>query len=231
MRRGLRQGDIARLVGTSDSTISRVELGRVGRIQFARLRAIGEAVGAEVELQVRWQGEALDRLLDEAHSRLVARAVELLHGAGWEVRLEVSFAIDGEHGSIDVFARHPGTSIILVVEAKSVVPDNQAMLAALDRKVRLAHRIAAERGWSCRAVGRILVIAEGRTARRRIQRHRILFDTAFPVRTRQALAWIRQPQEPAPSALLLLGRGSEARSSNSRGVGERQRRAPDAPYR
>ena len=34
-----------------------------------------------------------------------------------------------------------------MVEVKSVVPDNQAMLHGLDRKVRLAPLIAAERGW------------------------------------------------------------------------------------
>lgn len=202
----LRQADIAVRARVSDSTVSRIELGRVGRIPFATLRAVGEALAAEVELTIRWQAEALDRLLDEDHSTMVGIVVDLFRRAGWEVAVEVSFAINGERGSVDVLAWHPLTGSIAVIEVKSVVPDNQAMLASLDRKVRIAPHLAADRGWTCRSVARILVIADGRTTRRRIARHAALFDVTFPVRTRSALAWIRRPSEPAPSALVLLKR-------------------------
>jgi hypothetical protein len=173
-------------------------------VSFATLRAVGDAVDAEVELMVRWQSEGLDRLLDEEHSTLVATVVELLVRLGWEVAVEASFAIAGERGSIDVLAWHAGSGSVVVVEVKSVVPDNQAMLVALDRKVRLAERLAEERGWTCKRVARLLVIADGRTTRRRIARHSALFDAVFPVRTRAALAWLKHSTDPAPSALLLV---------------------------
>jgi len=72
----------------------------------------------------------------------VDQVVRRLDRAGWDPIVEASFAIRGERGSIDVFARHRSTNTILVVEVKSVVPDAQAMLHALDRKTRLAAEIA-----------------------------------------------------------------------------------------
>ena len=201
---GLRQSDVANRARISDSTVSRIELGRVGRITFATLRAVGDAVEADLELLLRWQAEGLDRLLDEDHSSLVAAVIELLQGLGWETAVEATFAIAGERGSVDVLAWHPRTGSIVVIEVKRVVPDNQAMLVSLDRKVRLACKLAAERGWTCSRVARFLVIADGRTTRRRIARHAALFDVVFPVRTRAALGWLRNPVDPAPSALLLL---------------------------
>jgi Holliday junction resolvase-like predicted endonuclease len=59
--------------------------------------------------------------------------VRYLDAAGWTVLTEVSFAVLGERGSIDVFARHAATGALLAVEVKTVVPDWQGMLAAIDR--------------------------------------------------------------------------------------------------
>jgi transcriptional regulator with XRE-family HTH domain len=117
-RRGLRQVDIAGALGLSDSTVSRVELGRVGRIPFATIRSIGAAVGAEVELEIRGQGEGLDRLLDEAHSRIVEQIVSMYRAEDWQVAVEASFSIDGERGAIDVFAWHPAPAFVAVNEVK-----------------------------------------------------------------------------------------------------------------
>ena len=52
----------------------------------------------------------------------------------------------GERGSIDILAWHPLTRVLLVIEIKSVVPDIQATLAGLDRKVRPRSAIGEERG-------------------------------------------------------------------------------------
>ena len=56
---------------------------------------------------------------------------------------------------------------------KSVVPDVQATLVTLDRKERLAKEIARERGWEAVAVACLLVIGDNRTARRRIESHKL----------------------------------------------------------
>ena len=57
--------------------------------------------------QLDWNGEAMDRLLDEAHARLVERIVRWLDRAGWQTAVEVSFNVFGERGYVDVLARHP----------------------------------------------------------------------------------------------------------------------------
>lgn len=203
-RAALSQADAGSRIGVSASTVSRIESGRVGRVRFATLHALGEIFGADVQLSVRWRGEGLDRLLDEAHSVLVDATVRLLQQLGWTVAVEVSFSIAGERGSIDVFAWHPGSACVVVIEVKSIVPDNQATLYGLDRKVRVAPILARERGWACHSVARVLVVGEGRTARRRVAAYAAMFDAALPARSRVLLRWFRQPTAPAPAGILFL---------------------------
>ena len=160
---------------------------------------MAEALGARVNLRLDWNGEALDRLLDAEHARLVEQVVHELALVGWVTATEVTFAIAGERGAVDVVAWHPSTSTVIVIEVKSVVPDVQAMLAGLDRKARLAMPIARSQGWSPRAVGRLLVIRETRTSRRRIEAHRETFGSHLPDRNVAVRQWLR-----APSAMSLL---------------------------
>lgn len=222
-RARLRQADVAVRAETSRSTVSRIERGRVGRIQFATLRRVGAALEADVELTFRWRGEAVDRLLDEAHADLVDVAAGLLRRHGWEIAIETTFSIDSERGSIDIFGWHAAERAVLVGEVKSVVPDAQATIGALDRKTRLAARIARERGWDAVTIGRVLLVGEGTTARRRVARHAAMFDTAFPDRGREMLRWLRLPVGPV-SGLLFLRLQTDP-SPNSRAVGLGQRRA------
>src|SRR4029079_9408021 len=112
-----------------------------------------------------WNGEGLDRLLDQAHAGLVDQLVIRLRAAGWVADVEASFSIRGERGSIDVLGYHEATGIVLVTEVKSVVPDSQATVYGLDRKARLAPEIARQRGWTCRGVARLLVIGDSSTSR------------------------------------------------------------------
>jgi hypothetical protein len=161
------------------------------------LRAVAGALGASVDLKLRWHGEGLDRLLDEAHARLVEATVALLREGGWDVAVEVSFAILGERGSIDVLAWHEATDSLLVIEVKSVVPDSQAMLHGLDRKARLAPQLAKERGWESRNVGRLLVVGESSTARQRISRLAAMYETALPDRNVEVRRWIRSRMAPS----------------------------------
>jgi transcriptional regulator with XRE-family HTH domain len=241
-RQQLRQVDLAARAGVSQSTLSRIELGRVGRVPFAKLRAVGEAVGGEVELTVRWQGEGLDRLLDEAHAAIVEATVRYLETNGWETQVEASFAIGGERGSIDVLGWHPASRLVLVAEVKSVVPDIQSMLFALDRKARLGSAIARDRGWGASGVARVLFLAEGRTSRRRLATHAAIFAAAFPVQGRSALAWLRAPAMPPISGLAFIAVLAVPKSSPTRGtslgpnavgrkrvVSARRERGRDAP--
>ena len=88
---------------------------------------------------------------------------------------------------------HRPTGSLLVIEIKSVVPDLQAMLGTLDRKVRLAVGMARERGWRVDTVSRLVVVPDDRTARRRVGRHAATFEVALPSRTAAVRRWLRAP--------------------------------------
>lgn len=192
-RRAWRQQDLAAACGTSRSSVSRLERGRVREVSVALLGRVAAALDARLDLRLSWNGEALDRLLDADHAALVERVGRLLTSLGWEVPVEVSFNIRGERGSIDIVAFHPPTGALLVAEIKSVVPDVQATIVVLDRKARLGREIARERGWGPTMVGRLLVIGASRTARRRVAQHRTTFESAFPDRGVAVRRWLVDP--------------------------------------
>ncbi len=189
----LRQEDVAGLVRLSRGLVSKVERGLLDNVQFGEVDRIVSALGGSFDVRVRWHGEQLERLLDEAHARIVDVVVALLRAADWEVVVEASFSQWGERGSIDVLAYHRATRILLVIEVKSVVPDNQAMLYDLDRKTRLARDVAQARGWDVGEVSRVLVVGDSATSRRRVERLAATFDTAFPLRGWAVRRWIRKP--------------------------------------
>ena len=193
IRRGWRQADVASMAGCSQRQVSRIELGAIDRTSLGTLEALALALGAQLDVRVRWRGEGLDRLLDEAHAALVDETVRRLVKLGWMCEVEVSFSVFGERGSIDVMGWHPAALSLLVIEVKSLVPDAQAMISSLDRKARLAATVAKSRGWSAAHVGRLLVIGDSTTSRRRVTRFDALFATAYPHRRSAVFAWLRRP--------------------------------------
>ncbi|HEY4634903.1 MAG TPA: hypothetical protein VIH00_13385, partial [Candidatus Limnocylindrales bacterium] len=182
----------------------RIERGEIAGMPLEVLVRVAAVLGARLDVSLRWNGEALDRLLDEDHATIVDALVGLYRAAGWEVAVEASFAIAGERGSIDVLAYQPSLRLVAVNEVKSVVPDAQATIHTHDRKSRLALAIAAQRGWDADRVARFLVIGESRTSRRRVEAHASLFGAAYPVRGRAAVAWIRSPTREPVSGLFFL---------------------------
>ena len=87
---------------------------------------------------------------------------------------------------------------------KSVVPDLGAMLMTLDRKVRLAAKIARDQlGWHATSVSRLLVLPEDRTARRRVADHLATFDAALPQRNVVVKQWLRAPAGSIAGVLFL----------------------------
>jgi transcriptional regulator with XRE-family HTH domain len=192
-RRQWTQAHLGHLTGLSASAIGRIEQGRSDRMTVRTLDRVCAALGARVDVRLLWNGEALDRLLDRGHASLVDLMLGILTESGWMTALEVSFAIRGERGSIDILALHVPTGSLLVIEVKSVVPDLQAMLSTLDRKGRLAPEVARERGWHGKTVTRLLVLPDDRTARRRVAMLERTFGTALPARTAEVRRWLKQP--------------------------------------
>jgi len=205
VRRRLTQAQLAAKAGMSRAAIARLERGGADRVTFRVLAKVTTALGASVNVRVLWHGEALDRLLDAAHADLTDLVLRLLRDSGWDVATEVSFNVRGERGVIDILAFHPASGALLVIEVKSVVPDLQAMLATLDRKVRVAPVVAGERGWRAVAVSRLLVLPDDRTARRRVEQHASTFETALPSRTAAVRRWLRKPVGALAGVLFLSG--------------------------
>jgi transcriptional regulator with XRE-family HTH domain len=225
-RRGWRQEDLAAAAGVARSVAGRVERGLTHGVTVDALAAVAEAVGARVSIRLVWQGEDLDRLLDSAHASLVEAVVRRLVRLGWEVATEVTFSHYGERGSIDVLAYHPFLRVLIVIEVKSVVPDMQAMQAALDRKVRLAPAIARERGWDPVAVARMLVLAESSVNRRRVASHEAQLRTTMPARTRAIVRWVTNPTMTPASGIWFLATVLPEDGKRQRRSRIRVRRAP-----
>jgi len=192
-RRGWTQAELAVRCRLSQPVISRIERGGALHHSLETLDSVVAPLGARLRLTVLANGEDLDRLLDAGHAALVEHVTSLLVSHGWDVAPEVTFSIFGERGSIDVLAYHPASRSLLVIEVKSVIPDVQATLAGVDRKVRLAPKIAAGRGWRVQNVSRWLVVPSDRTTRRRIERHEATFRAAFPMRPAELRRWLAAP--------------------------------------
>lgn len=229
-RRGWRQIDLATRSDVSRSVLADLEAGRIGTHALDALRRSAEACGGRLDLELRVPGGDLSRLLDADHAGVQAAWAELLANHRWQVNVEVTFNHFGERGSVDILAWHSGERLVLVCEIKTVIVDAQALLATLDRKVRVAAVMGRQRGWQPAAVVPALIVLEGSTARRRIREHAALF-ARFALTGRAATVWIRRPTGGAqPSGLLLFHRLSHARSGDRRQAGRqrirRSRRVP-----
>ena len=193
-RRGWRQADLGAASHVSQTTISALERGHLDTLTVRTFRKIMAALEARAEFDIRWRGGQLDRTIDEDHARLVARVVDVLNRLGWRLAVEVTYAIFGDRGSIDVLAFHPQTGSLLVVEVKTELTSIEATLRRQDEKVRLGRQIAAERfRWVAASTSQILVVAEGRTARNRVLRHAAVLDSALPAENVAVRRWLSSP--------------------------------------
>ena len=195
LRGRLRQQDVARKARVSRSTVARIETGSVGTLTVETLERIAAAVGARAELQLRWRGGDLDRLLDAGHAAMHDEMAKVFAGLpGWEAVHEASFAVYGERGVVDVLAWHAERRVVLVVELKTQLVDLSEMLGTLDRKRRLAPLIARDRGWHPVATSVWLVLTDTPAVRARVGTHREVLRAAFPSDGRRMRGWLREPR-------------------------------------
>jgi transcriptional regulator with XRE-family HTH domain len=193
VRLGLRQRDVAARAGVSDVTVSRIERGHLEVLSLRTLRAVANVLEIRVDLVPRWRGGDLERLVSGRHAALAEMVIRGLEADAWAVRPEVSFAVYGERGVIDLLAWHAATRILLVIELKTEIVDVGELLATLDRKVRLAGSVAKQFGWAPRMVGSCVGVADTSTNRRRVKGFEATFLAAFPSRGRTVGRWLRMP--------------------------------------
>lgn len=204
--RGWRQVDLAARSGESRDVVSRIERGRIADMPVRRVAAIARALDADLVVSLRWRGGELDRLLDEGHAALLGRVAELLRASDWITESEVTYAVYGERGSIDLLAWHASTRTLLVIEVKTELTSIEATLRKHDEKVRLGARVAAERfGWRAASTARLLVVPNASSARRRVERHGAVLGTAYPVRGGVLRAWLRDPTDGSASGRPVSG--------------------------
>src|SRR5688500_2077451 len=118
-RRGWRQIDLAAAAMVSQSVIARAEAGHIDGLTLRTARRILAALDARADLNARWRGGELDRLLDSRHSEICAGTAEIVVRDGWATVQEVSYAIFPERGSIDLLGLRRSELIALIVEIKS----------------------------------------------------------------------------------------------------------------
>ena len=197
IRRDWTQDQLAAASQTSASVVSRVERGHLDGVSVPALRRLAKALDVRIDQVPRWHGADLDRLLNRRHAQLQeSLSTHIRSIAGWTLRPEVSFSIFGERGVIDLLAWHATRSMLVVVEIKTELVDVMDLMSTMDRRRRLGPEIAAKLGWRPVAVSSLVILAEGRTNRRRLADHRTVLRSAFPDSGRKLRSWLLDPWEP-----------------------------------
>ncbi len=196
LRRRMRQVDLASAASLSHATVSLVERGHCRKLSLETLRGIASALDVRIEVAARWRGGDVDRLLSHRHSLLADSFASFMRtAAGWIAEAEVSFSIYGERGVIDELAWHPATGHLLVIELKTEFVDINEMLGTLDRKIRLARTVAADRRWTARKLSYWVIVSETRTNRRHAAQHSALLRSRLRLDGRQLRPFLRNPAE------------------------------------
>ena len=220
LRAGLRQIDVARAAGVSQSLVSAVECGRLATVPVRTLRRIFAAVGAGFDGQVIWRGPGIDRLLDARHASLVEASVVQLRSRGWDAQVEVTYSIYGERGSIDVLGGRFGSRAVVVEEIKTDLVRVDDTVRKLDEKERLVGRqIARDRfSWQPDLVGRILILPDTDRARRQVKANAVVLEAAFPHRGSAVRRWLRTPEGPLSGILFIADTSPGDRTARGIGV-------------
>ncbi len=197
VRRGLTQAGLAQRGGVSASLVSLIERGHCDALSLRTLREIAAVLDIRLDVTARLRTGDVDRLLNAAHATLHEELARLFVALPeWTSAAEVSFAIYGERGVIDVLAFHAPSGSLLIIELKTEIVSFEDLLTTMDIRTRLARTIAAERGWAARSVSCWVVVADTPPNRRRIGQHRALVQQAFPANGRTMRAWLGAPRGP-----------------------------------
>lgn len=192
----LRQADVARRAGVSQSSVSRIERGHFGTLPVRTLLAVAAVLEIRLELVPSWRGGSLERIVSVRHSALHERLAARVAGEdGWVSAAEVSYSIWGERGVIDRLAFHAERRMLAVFEIKADLGDPAGLVGQVGRYRRLAPEVARARGWDADKVSCWAVVADTDTNRRRLASHRELLRGAFPADGRRLREWLRDPAE------------------------------------
>jgi transcriptional regulator with XRE-family HTH domain len=210
LRRGLSQSELGAAAGVSRSVVSAIERGGLDGSPLRVVRRVSSALGVSLVVEPGWRGAQLAKLLDERHAAMVQNVVARLAALGWQSYPEHTFSVWGERGVYDVLSWHPARRALLSIEIKTRLPDLQDLLSTMDRKGRLAPKMADELGLRPRVFASVLVLPEETWARNAIGNFGPVFAAALPARTTEVRRWIHQPERDLRGIWFLL---NDARGS------------------
>jgi len=184
---GMRQADVAGILGTSIAHVSRVEHGLIKGRGIPALTRHAAAVGLKPYLKFF---PAISRPMDRPQLALLARFRERLSDA-WHVLIEAPMPIAGDLRAADALISTPGCRCMIEVITR--LADFQAQLRAARTKQRDLH------------ADRLIFVVGGTTTNRRAIRDMgaALTDT-FPITTRAALTRLGSGVDPGGDALIVL---------------------------
>jgi hypothetical protein len=159
------------------------------------LRHVARALEIHLAVSARLPHGELDRILNADHAELHEQVARLLDRLpGWVHAPEVSFAVYGERGVIDILAFHPGSRSLLVIELKTELISLEDLLSTMDIRMRHATAIGRGRGWHARSVSAWVVITDADVNRRRAKAYASTLRAAFPTDGRRMRSWLRNPE-------------------------------------
>ena len=184
---GMRQADVASVIGTSIAHVSRVEHGLIKGIGIPALSRHAAAVGLKPYVKFY---PVIGRPLDRPQLAVFARFRERLSDA-WQVDVEAPMPIPGDLRAADALVSIPGCRCL--VEVITRLADFQAQLRAARIKQR---DLGADR--------LVFVVAGSTTNRRAIRAVGAALSDAFPLTTKAALLRLGRGVDPGADALIVM---------------------------
>jgi transcriptional regulator with XRE-family HTH domain len=184
---GLTQSDVAVAAGTSDSVVSRIELGESPSVAYELLVRVAAVVGLDLPLRA-YPGP--DPVRDQAQIDLLVTLRRRVHASlGWISEVPIGIARDLRAWDAVI----SGRGWAVAVEAETRLTDLQAVLRRVALKARDDNRPIV-----------ILVVADTRHNRHVLHVARDLVREAFPVSGSAALDALTRGGRPAGSAVVML---------------------------
>jgi transcriptional regulator with XRE-family HTH domain len=184
---GMTLANVAAILGTSISHVSRVERGLIRGIGLRALTRHAAAVGLKPYVRLY---PAISRPMDRAQLALFARFRDRL-ATTWRIQLEVPIPRAGDLRAADALLTIPGCTVM--VEVITRLADLQAQL----RAARLKQRdLGADR--------LVFVVLGSGTNRQALQAAGAAVRDAFPLDTKAVLRHLAAGTDPGADGLVLL---------------------------
>ena len=199
------QAELADRADTSQSRVSRIELGQVEALDLAVACRLLRAVGVRGSL-------VLDDLAledrraqaDTVHAWIVAVAARRLRVAGWQTATEVPIGGTPPRGWIDLIAYRPSDRAGLVSEVKGDLPDIGGMQRQVTFYEHAAAHAMAERGWRPAAIATLVLALDSLPVHAALRTSASALASSFPGSPGTMHAWLAGTGNPVPPRTLAL---------------------------